>query len=71
MQGEKKGQSVLGIAKKVMRVEIESIVLPLKIVFWSLHFQKAITDLERGQRWAGFSRQMCWNGLPTSTREKG
>lgn len=69
MQG-KKGQSVLGIAKKVMRMEIESIVLPLKIVFWSLHFQKAITDLERGQRRAGFSRQMRWNGFPTSTHEK-
>lgn len=51
----KKGQSVLGIAKKEMRMKIESIVLLLKIVFWSLHFQNVITDLERGQRQAGFS----------------
>lgn len=48
---EKKGQSVLGIAKKCIRMKIESIMLPLrKNMFWSLHFQKAITDWERGQR---------------------
>lgn len=50
-----KGQSVLGITRKSIRMKIESIMLPLKkIMFWSLHFQKAITDLERGQRWEVF-----------------
>ena len=40
---EKKiGQSVLGIAKKYVRMKIESIMFPLrKNMFWSLHFQKA------------------------------
>jgi hypothetical protein len=35
-------------------MKIESIVFLLKIVFSSLHFQKAITDPETGQRQAGF-----------------